>query len=396
MRLATFIRENSKEIIAEWENFARTLVPASEGMSPLSLRNHIHYILAFIADDIDSAQDEAEQIRKSHGEKPKDKMDSVAEIHAALRQAGGFNLDQMVSEYRALRASVTKLWGVQATAPTAETVADLIRFNEAIDQTLTESISYYSKKVDHSRDLFLGILSHDLRNPIGAMLMSAQLTEKIGTLSERQRMLIAQVVTSAGRATDILDQLLDLTRARLGSGLRILREQMDMAFVARELLEEMRTMHPDRSFTLEISGDTNGQWDKPRIGQVLSNLLSNAVLYGFQDLPIGVTIKGSSKEIALSVHNEGVPIAKEDIRGIFDALIRADSGEHEYAHSTSLGLGLYITKEIVTAHGGAVQVTSSEKHGTTFTARFPRTPGDDLAAQGDTTRHDHAVQKAAS
>jgi RsbT co-antagonist protein rsbRD N-terminal domain len=111
MRLAAFIRDNSKEIIAEWENFARTLVPASEGMSPLSLRNHIHYILAFIADDIDSVQDEAEQVRKSHGEKPKDKMDSVAEIHAALRQAGGFNLDQMVSEYRALRASVVKLWG---------------------------------------------------------------------------------------------------------------------------------------------------------------------------------------------------------------------------------------------------------------------------------------------
>jgi hypothetical protein len=171
---------------------------------------------------------------------------------------------------------------------------------------------------------------------------------------------------------------------------------MDMAFVARELLDEMRTLHPGQTFTLEISGDTNGEWDKPRIGQVLSNLLGNAVLYGFQDLPIGVTIKGSPKEIALSVHNEGVPIAKEDIRGIFDALVRADSGEHEYAHSTSLGLGLYITKEIVTAHGGAVQVTSSEKHGTTFTARFPRTPGDDLAAQGATTRHDHAAQKAAS
>ncbi len=113
MRLSAFIRENSKEIIAEWENFARSLVPAAEGMSPLSLRNHISYILAFIADDIDTVQTDSEQIDKSRGNKPKAAMDSVAEIHAALRQAGGFNLDQMVSEYRALRASVIKLWGAR-------------------------------------------------------------------------------------------------------------------------------------------------------------------------------------------------------------------------------------------------------------------------------------------
>jgi hypothetical protein len=111
MRLAAFIRQNSGEIIAEWEHFAQTLVPAAEGIMPLSLRNHISYILAFIADDIESSQTDAEQLKKSRGEKPKDLRDSVAEIHAALRQAGGFNLDQMVSEYRALRASVTKLWG---------------------------------------------------------------------------------------------------------------------------------------------------------------------------------------------------------------------------------------------------------------------------------------------
>jgi signal transduction histidine kinase len=222
------------------------------------------------------------------------------------------------------------------------------------------------------------------------MLMSAQLTEKIGTLSDRQRMLISQVVTSAGRATDILDQLLDLTRARLGSGLRIIREQMDMAFVSRQLVDEVRARHPGRAFTLETSGETHGEWDKPRIGQVLSSLLGNAVQYGFKDLPIGVTLRGEQKEVLLSVHNEGVPIAKEAMRVIFDALIRGDSNEDDYANTTNLGLGLYITKEIVSAHGGTIQVTSSEKHGTTFTARFPRGPGDDLAARDD------SLHKAAS
>ena len=391
MRLAAFIRANSKQIIAEWENFARTLVPAADGMSPLSLRNHIHYILAFIADDIDSAQDEAAQIKKSHGEKPKDPMESVAETHAALRQAGGFNLDQMVSEYRSLRASVTKLWRAHEPEPGPDSIADLVRFNEAIDQTLTESISFYSKQIDHSRDLFLGILSHDLRNPIGAMVMSAELTTRIGSLSERQKMLMSQVVTSADRAISILDQLLDLTRARLGSGLRIIREQVDMAFVTRQLLEEMRSLHPGRIFTLDISGDTKGEWDKPRVGQVLSNLLSNAVQYGFRDLPIDITIKGDAKDVSLSVHNQGVPISKDSIRGIFDALIRGGTDGSDATNSTNLGLGLYITKEIVSAHGGTVQVTSTEKDGTTFTARFPRLPGGALAVQDDSS-----LQKEAS
>nr|MBA3543734.1 HAMP domain-containing histidine kinase [Chthoniobacterales bacterium] len=336
------------------------------------------------------AQTDSEQTDKSRGKKPKVAMDSVAEIHAALRQAGGFNLDQMVSEYRALRASVTKLWGARASEPTRQSAADLVRFNEAIDQATTESISYYSKKVDHSRDLFLGVLGHDLRNPIGAMRMSAELIAKIGSLTERQKMLIAQVVTSADRATEILDQLLDLTRARLGSGLHVLREQMDMAFVSRQLLEEMRSLHPDRTFTLKISGDTTGHWDKPRIGQVFSNLLGNAVQYGFKDLPIDVTIIGDSKEVSLSVHNEGVPIPKDAIGGIFDAMIR---GETDDTASTNLGLGLYITKEIVSAHGGTIRVTSSEKDGTTFIALFPRVADAAIVAQ-DGVQPDHSLQKA--
>ncbi|HEY8334769.1 MAG TPA: sensor histidine kinase [Tardiphaga sp.] len=373
MRLANFIRENSAPIIAEWETFAATLAPASESTSPRSLRNHIKYILQFIADDIDSSQTDAEQISKSHGDKPKHPVNSVAEIHAALRQAGGFNMDQMVSEYRALRASVVKLWSAQLSGPGEFDIVDLTRFNEAIDQELTESISYYSEKVDRSRNLFLGILGHDLRNPISAMLMSAELVARIGALNERQTMLISQISVSAGRATEILDQLVDLTRARLGAGLQLFRVPMDMAFVARQLVEEMRASHPERLFTIDVSGDTEGEWDRPRIGQIFSNLLGNAVQYGFSDLPIKVVITGEPAEVSLSIHNDGIPIPATAVHRIFDALVRGGSGENAHLSSNSLGLGLYITKEVVSAHGGTIKVTSSEKDGTTFTARFPRT-----------------------
>ena len=372
-RLATFMRENSTAIIHEWENFARTLVPAADAMGPLSLRNHIVDILTFIANDIESSQTDAEQVEKSHGDKPRLPANTIGEIHAALRQAGGFDLDQMVSEYRCLRASIIKIWQEQESETISERTSDMIRFNEAIDQTMSDSISYYTKKVDHSRTLLLGILGHDLRNPVGAMLMAAQLVAKIGPLNKRQAMLIDQVVASADRVTELLDQLLDITHARVGSGLTIIREPMDMAFVGRQLVDEARAVHPKRTFKIEVSGDTEGSWDKPRIGQVFSNLIGNAVQYGFSDLPITVTIIGDADGVSITVHNDGVPIAKGEIGRIFDALIRGETDASHHPSSVNLGLGLYITKEIVSAHRGTIAVTSTEKDGTTFSARFPRT-----------------------
>jgi signal transduction histidine kinase len=205
------------------------------------------------------------------------------------------------------------------------------------------------------------------------MKMSAQLALKIGPLNEQQIMLVSQIITSSARATEIINHLLDLTRARLGSGLQVIKKPMDMAFVSRQLVDEMRAMHPNRTFQLEISGETEGNWDKARIGQVFSNLLGNAVQYGFRDLPISVTIKGNPEAVLVSVHNDGVPIRPEAMCKIFDSLTRGGGEKSPNDRDAmNLGLGLYITKQIVLAHGGTVGATSSEKAGTSFTATFPR------------------------
>ncbi len=153
----------------------------------------------------------------------------------------------------------------------------------------------------------------------------------------------------------------------------MLRDSMDMAFVAHQLVDEVRRAHPDRKFVLDVSGETEGEWDKARIGQVFSNLLGNAVQYSFKDTPISIAIKGGAEEVVLSVHNEGLPIPPGKIARIFDSLVRvtAEDKEHNKEQTTNLGLGLFITREIVTAHGGVLDVTSSEKGGTTFTAHLP-------------------------
>lgn len=374
MRLAAFITANTPSIIADWENFAQTLVPAADNMSPLALRNHIRGLLKFITDDMQANQTESEQKTKSRGESPMLLKHSAAEIHASIRLAGGFTMDQMVSEYRTLRASIVHLWEKQLPERNGTDISDLVRFNEAIDQQIAESIRHYTKKLDYSRGIFLGILGHDLRNPLSAVRMSAQLAKKMGGLNDRQSMLMSQVVECTDRATEILSHLLDLTRARLGSGLPVVREHTNMEFIARVIVEEIRAMHPDRTVTIEVSGNTEGEWDKPRIGQVLSNLLGNAVQYGFKDVPISLVVKGDGDAVIVSVHNHGIPIAPEAVNHIFDSLTRGnDYDEEKYPSMFNLGLGLYITKEIVTSHHGMIDVKSTEKEGTTFTARLPRT-----------------------
>lgn len=370
IKLADFIQTHMEQIVAEWEAFARTLRPAANDMTPLALRNHIHEILAFVIGDIKTAQSSTEQIEKSRGEQKKSAGTTAAETHAALRLAGGFNIGQMVSEYRALRASVIKQWSAANQEMVSGDMNDLTRFNEAIDQELEESVSLYTESVGHSKDLLLAVLSHDLRSPLNAISMSAQLSMSMGGLNERQNMLNAQISQSTSRITSIIDDLLDVTRARFNSRVPVVRTPMDMGFVSRQVVDELRIVHPTRIIILEVSGDLKGEWDRARVGQVFSNLIGNALQYSFKDTSIVVGVTGTPREVVLTIHNEGTPIPPEKLETIFTSLTRA-SVESDRPGGTNLGLGLYITKDILVSHGGTLTVTSDED-GTEFTATFPR------------------------
>lgn len=379
-RLAVFILENIKPIVTEWEGFARTLTPSSAEMTPLALRDHIHQILKFIVADITSAQTDKEQTRKSHGKRDTT-AGTAAETHAALRLAGGFDIGQMVSEYRALRASVIKLWSKVNSSIDAEDINDLTRFNESIDQELAESVTYYTKEVLHSKDLFMGILGHDLRSPVQAIMLSAELIPHLGILNDRQAMLTKNVVEGADRINILINNLLDVTRSRFGGGQPVVRSLMDMGFVGRQIVDEARVVHPDRVIDLDVSGELGGEWDKARIGQVFSNLLGNAIQYSFASTSVAVGIKGMAHAVTLTVHNVGTPIAPKDMKTIFDPLTRSSAGNGSHSGTINLGLGLFITRQVVVAHGGTIEVSSNEENGTTFTVRLPRLPAADSHQQ---------------
>jgi signal transduction histidine kinase len=371
-RLSVFISENIESIVGEWEDFARTLTPNSTNMTSLALRDHIHQILEFIISDIKSAQTPKEETIKSRGLKSRNPAATAAETHAALRLTGGFNIEQMTSEYRALRASVIKLWRRKSFFIDDEDFADLTRFNESIDQALGESVSYYTHEVFFSKDLFAGILGHDLRGPVQAITLSAELMLHMGTPGDRQKMLTQNILDGSERMGALINNLLDVTRARFGAGLSIFRVPMDIGFVAHQIVDEVRIVHPSRTLVLSISENLRGEWDKARIGQVFSNLIGNAIQYGFRDAPISITVTDDAEAVTLAVHNKGLPIPPDKIGTLFNPLSRARPDEKTDMGSMNLGLGLFITREVVQAHGGTIQVTSTEESGTNFTVRLPR------------------------
>ena len=373
MRLAQFIIKNQSDIIAEWEAYAKTLSPAADNMSKLQLRDHIVEILAFITTDIESPQTAREQKQKSFGDNDTTPftLETAAETHGSLRHKSGFNIVQMVSEYRALRSSIIRLWTDHKGVLADQDVLELTRFNEAIDQALAESVLRFMEKVDYSKDLLLGVLGHDIRSPLGAISMLSQMLAKVGSINDKQDKIIGQIRGCTTRVTGIVSDLLDLTRARMGSGLPVTKLKMDIGQLAKEIMNEIHIQHPSRKINLETTGDLTGEWDSKRFGQVFSNLISNAIQYGSDDTSIDLKIDGTQKPLLIAVQNYGTPIPATNLKMIFKSFSRGEHGLHS-GSTGNLGLGLFITKEIVKSHNGKISVSSDEANGTIFTVTLPR------------------------
>ena len=374
VRLAEFIETNTAPIIAEWVAFAETCGPAGEAMDLTGLRDHAVGMLDAIVADLRTPQSDVEQTEKSKGnaEPIEAGTETAAEVHGAGRAESGFTVGEMVSEYRALRASVIRLWTTASGTLAAEDLEDLMRFNEAIDQALAESITRYALDIDRSKEMFLAILGHDLRSPLDAVIMASQFMLDTGELEEPHLTLTTRIGRSARRMSRMVGDLLDFTRSRLGSGVPIVRKTMDLAKETSHAVDEVLASHPASVLKLNTSGDLCGEWDCPRISQVLANLLGNAVQHGSAGTTISVTVRGEASEVVLQVHNRGATIPASEIAGLFSPFKRLASGDDAAGASGSLGLGLYIVERIVSAHGGTIDVKSSDDAGTFFTVRLPR------------------------
>jgi len=371
MRLADFLDTHAEEILAEWEQFAATRLPAASSMEKLALRDHAPQILQAFATDLRTAQTLEQQQAKGEGRVAviADAPRTAAEAHGAARAHSGFNANQMVSEYRALRASVLRLWMSTGNHQGLDAVHDIIRFGEAIDQAIAESIEYFSEEIDRARNLFLGMLGHELRNPVNAIQMTAQHLAKLRS-DEIVSKAALRLIDSGARMHALLDDLLDYSRTTLALGINVNPVAANFADLCRSAFDEIRSAYPDRVIELSMQGDLQGKWDPGRIQQVLGNLLHNALAYGDSGAAVKIDVQGRDHEIIVQVINEGASIPAEVLPTLFEPLRRGPVPDAPGARG-HLGLGLFVAREIVKSHGGEINAQSQQRK-TSFTARLPR------------------------
>ena len=379
MRLGEYILANMEPVLAKWEAFARSLSPGAT-MERRALRDDAASILRATVRDMGNPQTLAQQASKSEGHggaggQDSDRLDNASSLHAMARVGSGFNLSEVVSEYRALRASVLGLWRASVPAPDLNDIDDITRFNECIDQSLAAAVGSYTHRVDQTRCMFLAILAHDLRNPINAILLSARLAE-VSSVTPEDKQVLSQIQTSVQAINRLITDLMDFASTGLGAAMPLLQAPMNLEQLAGEVVREIQAAHPTHRIVFEADGDVTIVGDASRLRQVISNLLGNAIQHGSADGPITLTLSPDGSDISgvvMIVRNQGRPIPADLLPTIFDPLVRGNVSEEDQRQG-SIGLGLYIVREIVVAHGGSIEVTSSACDDTQFRVRLPRKP----------------------
>ncbi len=357
MRLAQFIRQAREEILAESFAYA-TQIPALQGSAASVLRNHLPLVLNTIALDLEKPQSREQSIDKSLGHAAPPAEESAAQSHGTLRARIGLDIEQLVAEYRVIRSCVLRLW-TEACEPNEFVIQDTVRFNEAIDQAVAESVAFHAAEIAKWRHIFLGVLGHDLRGPLNAMMLTAELLERVESKSNGQAMyLVGALLRNGRRLNALLDSLLEYNKATLGVGMQLNREAVDLGAECQEEFEMLQRAFPKRQIQLQITGDTRGAFDRSRVRQAVSNLVSNAAQHSPEGSAVAVIVIGQETAVEITTENVADPIPQDVLNTLFDPLRR--NASEAGASSGHLGLGLFIVREIARAHQGEVTATTAD------------------------------------
>jgi signal transduction histidine kinase len=269
--------------------------------------------------------------------------------------------DLSTGKDRVLRSAAAPVW-------VGEQVVGAVSVNmDFTDRTLAERA--LRERAEFEQQL-IGIVSHDLRNPLNAILLGVQGLLRREELDERGTRALLRIQSSSERAIRMVKDLLDFTQARLGGGIPVHPRPLKLHTFTRQVVEEVRASFPEREIEVEAQGEGEGSWDSDRLAQVVTNLLTNALKYSPEGTPVRVRTRGEGDWVELAVHNGGAPIPPEALGRLFLPLQRATADVDKAGRS--VGLGLYIVKQLVEAHRGTIEVKSSAQEGTTFTVRLPR------------------------
>jgi signal transduction histidine kinase len=370
-RLAPFIRENTHRILEEWLQVASRL-PSAHGLGLGTLRDHMPELIDTLAEAIE------------RGDTTATPMKGLPNLHAALRVREGYDLRQVVAEYRMLRRVIHELYSTSGAFHSEQLPAmDALRvMDQALDGAISDAVDQYAVDRDRSREMFIGILGHDLREPMSTIIFGLQsLLERHGEHLPAPAVKSALLIkNSARRMERMIRDLLDFAHGRLGSGLPVTPAPIDDArTVISETVHEIAQANPDRRIVClgqSARGDFSVRWDSDRIAQAITNLVSNAISYG--EDPVVVEPVDEHDRIAIEVRNRG-DIPRAILPGLFDpfTLHGGDRRHHEESRTEEerrrghLGLGLYIVRAIAEAHGGEV-AASSDGGEAVFRMTLPR------------------------
>jgi signal transduction histidine kinase len=373
LKISRYITEHIEEILAAWDLFAQTLTPAATVMSRGALRDHARQMLLTIAEDIDNAQSDLGGANVSPDPNSERSARSAASIHGVLREDSGFTLVQLTAEFRALRARLLHAWLAEVVDFDATVTRDIVLFNDALDQALAESAVTFSERGNETRDRFLAILGHDLRTPLSAVSMAGQLLMLRPEDASRNVDIAQRVMRSAAMMTAMVNDLLEYSRTQLGGKMPFDPALSDMGDIAQEAVNNARLANPECELNLILQNELSGYFDAIRMQQVIMNLLANAAQYRTPGTAVAINVRGEDDVVTISVTNRGPLIPTDSLKTIFNALVQLPAGSEVAGRpSTSMGLGLFVAREIVLTHGGKIEATSSPDEGTLFLVTLPR------------------------
>jgi PAS domain S-box-containing protein len=313
-----------------------------------------------------------QNVSRQSARSPEENLRVSREIAAALETDGVW-----VGEFQNVRRS-GEVFTSRATVTALELSGRRLRVRVQEDVTREKQVEEEKRRRQEFEQQLIGIVSHDLRNPLSAIMMNASALMRREDLDDRAMKSIRRILNSAERAGRMIRDLLDFTQSRFGGGIPIQPGPVDLHALCQQVVEELRASFPERDIHVSHDGDGQGQWDADRIAQLLSNLLTNALSYSPADSPVHVALRGSTDTVEAEIRNAGEPIPPERLGSLFRPMNRGTARKDTTRRS--IGLGLYIVREIAQAHRGEVTVRSEAAEGTVFRVRLPR-----VAAVADPT-----------
>lgn len=430
MRLAAFIARKSDSILAGWQSFATTLVPASTTMNAVALLGHAPQVLAAISRDPGGFQDPAMPQPKSPGPVQLDQHAPVtaSEIHAAMQGSCAVTLSQIIAEHGALRASMLRMWA-RPSLELETPLEDMIRFNESIDQSLAASIARFFdvatgesrrpvavvvstndatigkifecriaswdhgaskilpvvsdqrrieaslRDTDGQKDLFIATLAHELRNPLGPIKNAVQLMSSGNANSATIAWCCGVIDRQLGHLVRLIDDLLDSARMS-NDKVKLHLELVSLATVIDNAIEIARPAIDAAGHHLSVSlpvAPVMLRGDPMRLGQVFANLLLNAAKYSPRSRRIDVDAHRDGAEVVVCIRDRGIGIEAANLTTVFDVYSQVESALNR--SQGGLGIGLSLVKGLVEMHGGEVSVSSAGLgHGSEFRVCLPIAP----------------------